>query len=448
MLSTMQKALKYCLALIALVVLAACDSVDDTPDADTIYINGNILPLASHTEKVTAIAFKNGRVQAIGTRIGVMRHQGDVTEVIDLEGKTMIPGFYAGNSQFSKLLEQTGSIEDTQQAFAKQGITTLADIGISSEQLDVLVNHANANKLALDIIAIPAVKEMESLVDNDSYSFGQYNNRLKLTGFSLTLDGTATDYSAWMAYPYQENPSLPEPGWRSEPRVPFSEFQDTFRLVVENEVQFFIHAMGDAAIDAIIQAGYDLKLNAGQDQRHVVIMSRFMRSNQLQQYAKLGLIGCFDTTNIFQEGEEDIEKLGLSRANGQSPIKQALDEELKASNICAAGSDAPNTLFAIWSAVNRVSKEEEIMGSGLRLSPLQALTTMSKYAAFQFFEDDIKGELVPGKQADAVILSGNPMAVARGLLKDIEVIETIKQGKSIYRKPSPTNTADNKESDQ
>ncbi|MGR5065754.1 amidohydrolase family protein [Photobacterium sp. DNB22_13_2] len=423
------------LCVLILLVLSGCDRTDDTPDADTIYINGTILTLSTHAEKVTAIAFKNGRVQAIGTRIGVMRHQGDITEVIDLGGNTMVPGFFAGNSEFSKHLEQTADIEQAQLSFASQGITTLVDIGINRNDLVTLLQHANANKLLLDIIAIPNVSEIEALVDDDQFTFGQYNNKLKVAGFSLALDGSASNYTAWMAYPYQENPALPEQSWRSESLLPFSTFYSVFQLVVENELQLFIHAMGDAAIDAIIQAGYDLKLNAGQDQRHVVVMSRYMRNNQLQQYAKLGIIGCFDTSNIYQQGEDDVEKLGLSRANGQSPIKQALEDSLPASNICFPGPMAADTVFALWSAVNRVTAEEDIMGSGLRLTPQQALQTMSTYAAFQFFEDDNKGELVPGKQADAVILSANPMTVAPGLIKDIEIIETIKQGKTIFRRP-------------
>ncbi|MDV5169592.1 amidohydrolase family protein [Photobacterium rosenbergii] len=436
----LKSALKYFLINTVVIMLTACDSTDDTPDADTIYFNGNIITLANHSKKVTAIAFKNGRVQAIGSRIGVKRHQGDLTEMIDLDGKTMIPSFIAGNSHFSQLLAEAGDIGQVQTLFASQGITTLADIGINNEALSTLQSHANANKLVLDIIAIPNVTEMEALVEGDEVSFGQYNNRLKVPGFYLALDGTASDYSAWMAYPYQENRTLPEPNWRSEPLMPFSAFQNTFQSVVENELQLFIHAMGDAAIDAIIQAGYDLKLNAGQDQRHVIMMSRFMRNNQLQQYAKLGLVACFDTSNIYQEGEDDIEKLGLSRANGQSPIKQAFEDDLPASNICFPGPTLPDTIFTLWSSVNRVTKDEEIMGSGLRLSPLQALAAMSKQAAFQFFEEDNKGELVPGKQADAIILSDNPMSIAPGLIREIEIIETIKEGKTIYRRPSASSS--------
>ncbi|AJR05127.1 hypothetical protein C9J03_14935 [Photobacterium gaetbulicola] len=438
--TTVPKELMRYLAAVSLLALIACDSMDDTPDADTIYFNGNILTLSPHSQKVTAIAFKNGKVQAIGTRIGVMRHQGDITEVVDLNGQTMLPGFFAGNSQFSKLLEQTGSIEQSLAAFASQGITTLVDIDIDRKALETLLTQANANKLTLDIIAIPSASELEALAGSDQIKFGQYSNRLKIAGFTLKLDGTTKDLTAWMAYPYQENPDLPAPNWRSSPLMPFSQFHALFQLAVEYERQLFIHAVGDAAIDAIIQASYDLKINAGQDQRHVVVMSRFMRNNQIQQYAKLGLFGCFDTSNIYLDGVDDVDKLGLGRANGQSPIKQALEEGLSASNICSPGPNPFDTTFALWSAVNRVTKEGEIMGSGLRLSALEALTAMSKHAAFQFFEEETKGELVPGKQADAVILSDNPMAIAPGLIRTIEVVATIKQGKTIYRRPSASKT--------
>ena len=432
----MQRGLKQLLTPIALLFLIACDSLDDTPDADTIYINGAILTLSEHKDKVSAIAFKNGKVQAIGSHFGVMRHRGDATQVIDLDGKAMVPGFFAGNSQFSKVLAQTGDLAQAEAAFASQGITTLVDMGISSDELDILLSNAKAGKFSLEIIAIPHSDALDVLVEKNQINFSRnYDNRLKIAGFSLTLDGTSDDYSAWMAYPYQDNPDLPEPGWRGKSTMPFSKFQTVFQAVVENELQFFIHAMGDAAVDAIIQAGYDLKLNATQDQRHVVVMSRFMRSSQLNQYEKLGLLGCFDTSNLHLQGEKNVDKLGLSRANGQSPIHEAIELDLPASNICFAGPGVPDTTFILWSAVNRVSQEGEIMGPGLRLSPKQAIEAMTSFAAYQFFEEADKGELLPGKQADAVILSANPMAIAPGLIREIEIIETIKQGKSIYRQP-------------
>jgi predicted amidohydrolase YtcJ len=60
---------------------------------------------------------------------------------------------------------------------------------------------------------------------------------------------------------------------------------------------------------------------------------------------------------------------------------------------------------------------------------------MTLWPAWQHFEEADKGSIEVGKVADFVILSRNPLAVQEDELADIEVLETIKEGVSIYRSP-------------
>ena len=57
---------------------------------------------------------------------------------------------------------------------------------------------------------------------------------------------------------------------------------------------------------------------------------------------------------------------------------------------------------------------------------------MTLWPAYQHFEDDTKGSLEVGKSADHAILSANPLAVRRNTIKDIKVLETIKDGVTVY----------------
>ena len=59
------------------------------------------------------------------------------------------------------------------------------------------------------------------------------------------------------------------------------------------------------------------------------------------------------------------------------------------------------------------------------------------YYAEQYGEQDSKGSLEPGKLADIVILDRNPLAVEPMAIKDIKVVETIKEGRTIYTAGSP-----------
>ncbi|HEV2665151.1 MAG TPA: amidohydrolase family protein, partial [Blastocatellia bacterium] len=66
--------------------------------ADTIYTNGVIITVNDAQPSAEAVAVKDGRILAVGAGDDVMRHRGASTEVVDLKGRTMIPGFVDGHS--------------------------------------------------------------------------------------------------------------------------------------------------------------------------------------------------------------------------------------------------------------------------------------------------------------------------------------------------------------
>jgi predicted amidohydrolase YtcJ len=87
----------------------------------------------------------------------------------------------------------------------------------------------------------------------------------------------------------------------------------------------------------------------------------------------------------------------------------------------------------MWSAVNRMSREGYVVGEDQRITPMEALKSQTIWAAEQYDEADRRGSLEPGKIADLVILSDNPLTVEPMAIKDIKVLETIKDGKTIYK---------------
>ena len=94
----------------------------------------------------------------------------------------------------------------------------------------------------------------------------------------------------------------------------------------------------------------------------------------------------------------------------------------------------PNMLETIWCAVNRITKNGVLLGEDERIAPLEALKAVTKNAAYQYFEEDIKGTIKEGKLADLVILDKNILKVNPIDIKNIEVLETIKEGKTIFKK--------------
>jgi len=61
--------------------------------ADTLYQNGNIITMNDTQPSAEAVAVKNGKILAVGTKEDVLKYKGNATRLIDLEGQTMLPGF-------------------------------------------------------------------------------------------------------------------------------------------------------------------------------------------------------------------------------------------------------------------------------------------------------------------------------------------------------------------
>ncbi len=129
-----------------------------------------------------------------------------------------------------------------------------------------------------------------------------------------------------------------------------------------------------------------------------------------------------------------VENLGKERAFFLSPIASAEKLGLKYTNHSDATVTPIDPIFTVWTAVNRVSRTDKVIGPDERATPYQALKAITRHAAYEFFEEDQKGSLKEGKLADLVVLDKNPLKVEPMKIKEIQVVETIKEGKTIYKK--------------
>lgn len=91
-------------------------------------------------------------------------------------------------------------------------------------------------------------------------------------------------------------------------------------------------------------------------------------------------------------------------------------------------------LQLVWVSVNRKTRSNQVLGPAERISPYQALRAITIDAAWQNFEEEYKGSIAPGKLADFVILDANPLEVEPMSIRDIQVMETIVGGVSVYER--------------
>jgi hypothetical protein len=115
-------------------------------------------------------------------------------------------------------------------------------------------------------------------------------------------------------------------------------------------------------------------------------------------------------------------------------MKTALAKGVKCTNHTDFNVAPIDQLLVVWSAVNRISRNGEPIGPEECITPYQSLQAITSNAAYQYFEEDRKGSLKEGKLADLVILDKNPLKVDPMEIKEIKVMETIKEGTTIYKK--------------
>ena len=118
-----------------------------------------------------------------------------------------------------------------------------------------------------------------------------------------------------------------------------------------------------------------------------------------------------------------------------SPMRDAIDAGLRPTNHTDAVVAPLDQMFMLWSAVNRISRDGVPIGPDQRITALEGLKAMTLWAAEQYGEQATKGSLEPGKLADLVILDNNPLTVDPMAIKDIRVIQTLKEGQIIYQAP-------------
>jgi len=332
--------------------------------------------------------------------------------------------------------EQLSQLKDGQMLYAAAGVTTAQEGATHMPEVATLERGAKENRLFIDVIAYPLFTEMDTLFKvHTPKDFGKYNNHFKLGGIKITVDGSPQGRTAFFTTPYLTDGPGGQKNWHGEPSFSQDIANHLLKRIYDAGLQSTFHANGDAAIDMCIKAhefaaGGDLK----KDRRTTIIHAQFIRKDQLDKFAAYKLIPSFYTEHTFFFADTHIKLRGLEQASFISPMKTAIAKGLHPTNHTDFNVVPIDQMFVLWSAVNRISRNGVSIGVNERISPYQALQAITCNVAYQYFEEDTKGSIKENKLADLVILDQNPLKVDPMKIKDIHVLETIKEGKTIYRK--------------
>lgn len=141
----------------------------------------------------------------------------------------------------------------------------------------------------------------------------------------------------------------------------------------------------------------------------------------------------FFVAHVYYWGDTHIENFGLTRASAISCAGSALKAGITFTFHQDAPVLPPNMLDTIGCAVCRTTQNGVVLGAQESIPVYEALRACTVNAAYQYKEENKKGILAPGMRADMVILSDNPLTAHPHEIKNIQVLQTIKDGKSVYR---------------
>jgi predicted amidohydrolase YtcJ len=321
-----------------------------------------------------------------------------------------------------------------QEFYARQGITTAQEGATMKEQLDLLRVAAARGLLEIDVIALPFITEIDAIfAGKPPVADKEYSGRLRIGGVKIVSDGSPQGKTAWFTTPYLTAGPTGQQDWRGEPSFPQAELNAMVQKVYEGDAPLFVHLNGDAAIDSFLEAH---RAAAGDDPARprgtVGVHSQFIRRDQLEKYKAWNITPSFFTIHCFYFGDTHVANRGAAQADFISPLKTARGLGLRPSNHTDFNVAPLDQIFTMHTAVNRVSRSGRVLGADERVTPLEALEAVTIDGARQYAEEARKGSIEPGKLADLVILSGNPLTVEPAAIKDIRVAETIKEGKTIW----------------
>ena len=307
------------------------------------------------------------------------------------------------------------------------GTTTMTDAGVGSEAMVAAYQDGvDDGSIRVRTRMFPVWR----IADGFPTRTGMGDDRLSVGAMKFFSDGSIQGYTACLCKGYHDRPDV-----NGYPFIPPDEMTD---LVTDAHVkgwQVAVHANGDAAIDNTLDAiEAALSAQPRDDHRHRIEHCQVVREDQLERMARLGVLASVFVNHVWYWGDRHRDRfLGPERGARIDPLAS-----LRAHGIVhALHCDMPVTpldpLFTIWTAVNRITRDGELLGPEQRARVADAVAGYTSAAAFVNGQEHDRGTLEIGKLADLVVLDADPFEVDPMAIRDISVLATVVGGVVEYR---------------
>lgn len=318
------------------------------------------------------------------------------------------------------------------QEYHRHGFTTVQEggVGLTSPGVPVMrayMGMMRAGELKTRVWLHLSPEVMDLLLPMDIWGFK--GEKLAIGGVKYFTDGSIQGFTGALLKDYHTRP-----GYRGELVATPEEIEATILKYYRTGMQIAVHVNGDAAIEASLVAFEKARAAVpGNTTRHLFVHSQMASDEQLARMKACNIMPTFFAQHVWVWGDRHYETfMGPERAARMSPAGTAVALGIPFALHVDTPVLPPTALGSMHTAVNRVTSGGRVLGEEQRISPLEALRAYTSYAALCCGQENSGGRIEPGRYADFVLLSDNPLTVDPAAIRDIKVLSTISDGEIVY----------------
>lgn len=356
------------------------------------------------------------RVAALGKPAGVL-----VDNAQDLVNRVVPPPLAADRDLAFSL---------AQDIFFSRGVTAAADMGTTIEDWQTFRRAGDNGSLRMRVMSYASGVENMALIGGPGPTPWLYQDRLRLNGVKLYMDGALGSRGASLKLPYSDAPTIK--GLRITQDTALKNMMSRAAM---DHFQVAVHAIGDEANASLLSAIEDLSQTYTGDRRWRIEHAQIVDPADIARFGKNGIIASMQPVHQTSDRLMAEKRLGPDRLRGAYAWKSI---QLAGGHL-AFGSDAPVELadpfIGLAAAITREGPDGQPPGGWQpqeRVSREEALAGYTVDGAYAGFAEGRFGRLVVGQQADFLIVDRDPMLASPRELAATRVLQVYVGGALVW----------------
>lgn len=317
---------------------------------------------------------------------------------------------------------------------ARHGVTSVHDAGVSAQEVRAMQALLDADKMPIRIYAMLSVLDPANDRFLNAGPILDPTHRLDIRSVKISADGALGSRGAALHADYsdaagQKGLLLHDP----------AQLSHHMQRSMTAGYQVNVHAIGDRANTLVLDAFEQLiSQHESGALRHRIEHAQVLQLTDLKRFHELGIIASIQPTHATSDKNMAPDRLGNGRLDGAYAWKRLIDSRAR----LAGGSDFPvesvNPFFGLHAAVTRQSHDNSPPGGWLPDQKIDrdiALSLFTEWAAWAAHQDKVIGRLLPGYDADFILVRDDYFAVKPGMIWQNEVLATWVRGKQVFQRP-------------